>query len=70
MQDEGSGPEDHQEMQRLWKDVHIFLGCREMAQILPGVFEKSPVSKTLPLTCFVRDNGLWVNLNYAHFTHN
>lgn len=52
MQDEGSGPEDHQKMQRVWKDVYIFLGlsCREMAQILQGVFEESPVSKTVPMT--------------------
>ena len=49
-------------MQRVWKNVYIFCGCWEMAQILQGVFEESPVSKTVPLICFVRDNGLWVNL--------
>lgn len=31
MQKDGSGPDDHQKMQGVWKDVFIFLDCREMA---------------------------------------
>ena len=31
MQEEGSGPDNHQKMQRVWKDVFIFLDCWEMA---------------------------------------